>query len=447
MTKQPRSWLKNFIYFYLFFLCFHIGILITYNGLLWQSEKYLKEHTPETNLFCGKFNSDEAFWPIPESNQSMILGENCDSEDCGTYVYSNENGVTNEPVVIVSVKGSPTENYQPIALNLELKQPHTLVLVSEKIVGWNIKVEDFKYIKKVVAVAPKLVWINNLPENVPFEFLGDKQICDHNWSGLEVHNSDNQFRKLLAALREHLKTNESLFVGKKYADKMTVTEEMLQPHEVSRSVAQTNLQDLGSQGIKWTRLKQKLRASTFRYKEAGSDWKELSIPEDTRQAFRDDGGNIMMLKGFQFGIWNEKSKTFSAQKDSGMVEPIYWPTSIAWDEVQKSTFLFNNERGGEIYSFKDNKWQLIRSGLNVSISGLAVDAKNKWLYGIAVKGKKIAKILRFNMQGEITAEYAVTSNIPYDENTWRNQTEMVDSKLYFRIHNVAHPGGDLHELL
>lgn len=449
LMRNGRSWIKNFIYFYLFFLCFHVGILIAYNGLIWKTEKYLKDHIPQNNLYCGKFDLDESFWPINERQYTISKSKECVSEECAAYLYSNNSAANVEAkVYVVSVEGHPVDIYQPVELELDIKTPINLVLVSKKIVGWNIKVKDFKLIKKVVAISPQLVWLNNLPQDIPFEYLSGEQICDHAWSGLEIQNPKNEFRKMLMSIREQLGQSESFFWGKRHAEKIYISESNFPIISPEREVAQTNLKDLAVEGIKWSRFQQKMRAMSFRFKNQNSnEWKEVSIPEDTRQAFRDDAGQVFILKNFEFGTWDIEQKKFTPKSFQSLENPIYWPSAVAWDEESKNVFLFNNERGGEIYSFKKGTWRLIKGELNKNIVAIAVDSKNKWLYGVTAKQKRINKIFRFNMSGEVTAEYEITSNIAYDQITWRNQLEIIDSKLYLKVHNPAHPGGDVHELL
>src|SRR5690606_9222642 len=112
--------------------------------------------------------------------------------------------------------------------------------------------------------------------------------------------------------------------------------------------------------------------------------KKVEIPQGSTHGFYDEESDqLFLINAYQFGRWDWKKKQFHPIHVSLKMPALYWPVAMAYDGESKNVYIYNDDRGGELYLFnvKNQKWKRVSQDIGYSFMALTFDKKKKSLFG------------------------------------------------------------------
>ncbi len=498
------KWFKWCFNVFVFLMCVQLGMLLFLKSLFYQAEQRMADNTAQVSFTCGDHNTEKAYWPIVKSAvQKEDLCEN--KKNCPESLWVNPSPEEHQLHVLSVVRPRPSfmENgkVEPghfIDVQLQsLKNPTTLVLISQTMLQWNIEFvppelnsnfshfktqgdnenlvvglseviqpseelpEDWKQqsisnLKEVIVVGPELVWLDGLSKETKVTYFSKDQLCAYPIAWEELANSENEFRRLALALREYTNLEISSFQGKKVGRYFKVPfvetiekNEMVKTRGLSSVKEEKKKSSLFSNGIHWKRFGKTLLADHFELSNKG-EIKKLNLPEKTMQAHYDKGSDqLFVIRNFHFGVWDSDNQSFKPIRAPLTLPALRWPTAMTFNPYRSELFIYNDDRGGEIfiYNVVTQSWKVFAQKVGYSLVGLHFDRQAKSLLGIRFQGHKIPEILRFNQEGETLKPHRLVKPLDFTKNKWRAHLVQNSSNLWLKVSHPAEPEGELYPLM
>ena len=478
---------------FVFLMCANLGMVIALKSIYFQAEKRMKQNAAEVNFACGDYDNSSSYWQIPES--LSVLSKDCKGNTCPESYWVNPDQADENLYVVAVDKPQPSQvidgklvtgHFVDVDLKL-YEKPTTLVLVSKKMLQWNLKFQPpeetnevksqkdvdvvtgmlttpdsiseknawlktaHKKLKEVIVVGPDLVWIEGLPEDTKITYFNNEQICAYPNSWEELSNPGNEFRRFSQALSTYTGLNVTHFQGKTVGRHLQVpyqgTEVATKIQKQTRNVSSSSDNNMGL-GMTWKREGKKLVASEFKYRENGQVVVKALASGIKDALFEKGNEKLYVIYNYQFGTWDSEKQKFTAIHLPLTVPAMHWPQVMTFNPLRSEIYIYNDDRGGEVfvYNVVKNEWRKLDAKFGYSFVSLYFDAENESLYGTRFKGQKIHEIVEFDSLGKLKARKELPKPLDFVKRQWRAQFIPSQSELWLKVVHPAHPGGDLHTL-
>lgn len=492
------KWFKWCFNIFIFLMCVQLGMLMFLKSLFYQAEQRMEDNEAQVSFACGDHNNDEAYWSIPESAVDKKALCN-DQKNCPESLWVNPEQKFEKLHVVSVARPRPSfmENgkVEPghfVDVQLEsFKYPTTLVLISQTMLQWNVEfvpphasmteplvappkesqvVEDISVVlertqklpknwkdqalsnvKEVIVIGPELVWIDGLPTETKVTYFTKDQLCAYPIAWEELGNSENEFRRLALALKEYTGKNISSFQGKKVGRFFKVPFLDIpnqEPETIERGLSSTLDDSRFANGIHWKRKGKSLLADHYQLKQDGKV-KTFPLPEKTMQAHYDKGSDkLFVIRNFQFGTWDKEKSDFNPIHAPLTIPALRWPSAMTFNPYRSEIYLYNDDRGGEIYVYNvvTESWRVFAKKVGYSLVGLHYDKSTKHLLGPRYKGHKISEIVKFDGSGRSLDPHPLPKPLDFSKNKWRVRLVKGDEDLWLKVSHPAEPGGELHPI-
>lgn len=494
MNSYDR-WFRWSFNIFIFLMCVQLGLLITLKSVYMKAEREAKKNQAKVNFQCGEFNRESNYWSLDRNRFSVLPG--CLSADCPESLWVGETQQDTDLHVLAVKKARPSQwkdgkvDYGHfVEVNLKkTERPMVLVLVSQDLMQWNFKVEtahnSFKKnveeemkskdmtlgrldtfiepenwqmgqglnLKEVIVVGPELVWIDGLNKDVKVTYFNKDQLCAYPTAWEEIANPENQFRRLYAALKEYTGLDVTTFQGKTVGREFRVPFRSLLAEARQQDSQRQLASDRSSTsadglGLQWQRQGKNLVATGFKYRRDG-EVHELTVPKQTTQAFYEYAkSKLYLIKNHQFGTWDQDHKKFQAIHLPLKMPAMYWPTSMTFNSLTSEIFIYNDDRGGEIFAYNvvTGKWRQFAEKVGYSLLAIHYDTDKRKLIGARYRGQKIESLVQFDRKGKAKEVQQLTQPVDFSKTLWRLQLNRHRDRLWLKVAHPAHPGGDLYPL-
>lgn len=458
------KWFRWTFNIFIFLMCFQFGMLLFLKSLFYKAERRLKDNTAEVAFSCKDFNGEKAYWQIPESESK--LQSVCLDTFCPDSFWSRTTAQQPTDLNILAVqKAQPSlrkEGQVEIGHFVNVKvgessKPQVLALVSQSLMQWNLEVNADSQLQEVMIIGPELVWIEGIPENVKLTYFSPEQICAYPVAWEEQKNSENQFRRLSMALKEYSGLELTSFQGKEVGRRFYVPfqsplldkERSLASTEVAPVSIVSKKRDIFSLGIQWQRDKRRLQAQSFQFLRNG-DRQRVSVPKKTRSAlFHPEESKVFIISNHQFGVWDWETKKFEVLRQPLSMTAMRWPTLMTHDPTSGEVYIYNEDRGGELFTYqpKTGAWAKRDQQVGYSLVALDFEKKNKTLIGTRMQNQKISKLVKINAtSGQVIEEVAMSKSFEFLKSLWRADIISDNTEYWLKLAHPAHPGGDIYPL-
>ena len=452
---------------FVFLLGLQCALFLFLKRTFYQAKQRLEENKAKVQFLCGDFREGESWWELsPHSNPP-----GCEGLHCPESYWENRNP-GKEELHVLSVEKARPNRYTKRGLEfghfvdvqvVPSKKPVTLALISQSLMQWNLQVSPESSLKEVLVIGPEVVWLSGLPRGVKLSFFSENQICSFPTAWEDVENPDNQFRRLFRALHEYTGLEISSFQGREVGWEMKVPfqelDESKQP-SVNRKISSRESllppvktggkYGLGhwKSGIQWVRDKNQLQASKLQWLK-GKQIKEINLPGKVTDAlYENRSDQLFVIKKYQFGIWNGEKKRFSPVDPPLSLGALNWPGALAFNPPKNEIYIYNDERGGEIFSYNviTGTWGLFSTGVGYSLVSLHFDGRKKQLYGIRFRGKKIFGLTTLNEQGQVIESKSLEKTLDFLKNRWRVRMTVKDEEFWVKVVRPTRPEGEIHRI-
>ncbi len=444
----------------------------------------MEDNRAQVKFQCGDFNNDESYWRLPDNQLELMSA--CFDEDCPESLWTGET-VQENPLHVVSVTkprphrwvdGEVEHGYFVDIKLRESPKPATLVLVSQSMIQWNLKKAQTRrsvsldnassdlssskvsppdekiansLLKEVIVIGPDLAWVEGVDDSVKVTYFDKDQLCAFPVAWEESKNPNNEFRRLFAALKEYTGLAISSFQGKSVGREFRVPFRSILAKERARQRPSRQLSSARSvfdptAGIQWKRKGSRLVAKQFLSK-GPSRVEKLPLPEKVSQAYFEAAEKkLYVINNHQFGTWDWKQGRFNAIHAPLKLPALYWPTALTFNPLTSELLVYNDDRGGEVYSYNvvTKKWKMFAKKVGYSLLALHFDVENERLIGAKFFGNKIDKWVEFDKRGRLLGSRSLSKPVEFTKRRWRAQLMTHQGELWLKVTHPAHPGGDIY---
>ncbi len=415
----------------------------------------MEDHKAKVEFLCGDFRGKESYWKL---DQSLDISQ-CQGFHCPESYWQNRTPGKKE-LHVLSVRKARSNQYTKKGLEyghfVKVKvagsqKPTILALISQSLMQWELEVSPDSSLEEVLVIGPEVVWMKGLPENVKLSFFPKDQICSFPTAWENIKNSDNQFRRLFRALHQYTGLEISSFQGREVGWEMMVPfHEFTESGESSadRTISSHGGRHHQSPGIQWKRNRNQLQASKFLFLKKDR-MQETSLPEKTTEALHETGSDqIFIVNKYRFGRWNGETRQFFPMSLPLAMRGMDWPGALAFNPHKNELYIYNDERGGEIFSYNvvTRSWSLLSDNVGYSLVALYFDNHKKQLYGVRLQRKKILDLVIMDEQGQVTETRALKKALDFSKNRWRAQVMDQGKKFWLKVAQPTHPEGEVHFL-
>ncbi|MCB0378602.1 MAG: hypothetical protein KDD33_08930 [Bdellovibrionales bacterium] len=433
-------------------MCFRLGGLLYLNSILKNAEQKLKDNQAKVDFTCGDFANEESYWPLHPSHEQEKI---CLDSHCPQSLWMQKQEQNKELHVVSAVEPKPFREVdgqrQPgyyVDVKVESTQkPVVLALVSQSRMLWKLNFKKGAKVEKVLVISPDVVWLEGLPKDVPMTYFPKETLCAYPKAWEELANPENQFRRLHRALSTFTGLDITSFQGKDIATEFRVPFSTPLLHMVERDVASNKPSQL-SLGLHWKREGKKIVSDSFQYLDKGESKKIEVPPRTTAAVFEPKSEKVFIVSGFQFGEWDWKKGEFKALKVPLGLPAMHWPIALAVNEKEQKILVYNDDRGGELFSLNpaENQWDLVAKNVGYSLMAMVVDPKTGELLATRLQGNKLVEILKLNKQGQVEKRMAFEKPMDFSKGYWHMQMVRDPGELWMKLIHPAHPGGDVYPM-
>lgn len=479
---------------FIFLMCANLGMVIALKSIYFQAEKRMKEDAAKVDFVCGDYDNSDSFWPV--NNSERKLSENCEGKHCPQSLWYKTQEQDQDLQVVAVQKPRPSQVIDGKLtpghyVNLDLlltDRPLTLVLVSQKMLQWNLNViepdqtmieqtpvSDLDFfssllitpefhiaaadmekkaqdlLKEVIVVGPELVWLEGLPENTKVTYFNNDQICAYPTAWEESKNPGNEFRRLFKALNTYTGLAVTHFQGKKVGRYMRTPYDGPQVEvdtQSTRSISSKEVSQAKELGMSWQRQGKSLIASKLKYRNKG-ELQQVELPQGTQHALFDEGSDkLFVIRHHQFGTWNDQTKKFEALHVPLNMPAMYWPSAMTFNPLRSEIFIYNDDRGGElfVYNVVNKTWRKLAGRFGYSLISLYFDSEKESLFGSRYQGQKIHEVVEYDAQGNLKTRTSLDQPLDFMKTHWHAQIVSGNDKLFLKVIHPADPEGEMHAI-
>ena len=430
------------------------GSVFVFQKDLSPGGKKIGEQQGQCEVSLWRLQGDESYWKL---SQNFEISQ-CRGSHCPESYWQNKNSGKKQLHVLSVRKPRPnryTEKGLEYGYFVKVKvdrseKPTILALVSQSMMQWNLEVSPKSSLKEVLIISPEVVWLRGLPEGVKLSFFSKDQICSYPTAWEDIKNPDNQFRRLFLALHQYTGLEISSFQGREMGREMRVPfRESIEVNDfpVNRGIS-SHKNPKPFLGIQWKRNGNQLQATQIHFKQK-SQVKKLRLPEKTTKAlYEPTGHRLFVINKYRFGEWNKEKKQFVPIYPPLSMANLGWPVAMTFNPLKNEIYIYNDERGGEIFSYDvmTETWGLFPTRVGYSFVDFYFDDDNQWLYGVRFKGGRIRDVTVMDAKGEVIKTIPLKKALDFSKSHW--SVQMLNRKGNFWLKRVhpADPRGEFYSL-
>lgn len=310
-------------------------------------------------------------------------------------------------------------------------------------------------LKEVVSLGSELVWVEGLQKDTKITYFDKDQLCAFPVAWEEIENPSNQFRRLFLALKEYSGLEISSFQGKDVGRDLQVPfmgptlEKKIEPipqRSISSEPQVTN--SVYEPGIAWKREGKSLQANEFYFERRGR-MRSIKLPASVTQAHLAEAqSKLYVVDNFQFGYWDWQQKKFKPIHLPLSLPAMYWPSAMTFNPLRSELYIYNDDRGGEIYSYNvvKQEWRILAQKVGYSLVTLHFDRESEVLFGTRYKARKLTEILSISKYGQPLGSRKLEQPLDFAKNKWRVEMINKSRSLWLKVAHPARPQGDLYPL-
>lgn len=458
MSDSDR-WFRWCFNTFIFLMSLQLGMLLFLKSLFYQAEHNLKKNQAEVSFRCGDFDTEQNYWSLKESAQSS--SQPCTKLHCPDSFWSQQTQGSEE-LHVISVKEAQAHYIEDGVtkpghfVNIKVQSTQTpaiLALVSQNMLQWKFQLPENHQLKEVLIIGPELVWVEGLPKDIKMTYFPKESICNFPTDWHEVANPHNEFRRFSAALKSYTGLDIKSFQGKETAREMHLPLEnryLEYNDEVERNLAsdQKEKQKVFQQGISWQRQDQQLNAQSFGLVSKGEK-KQIQLPQKVTHAFYEQGTQkLYVINNHKFGIWDWDKEKFRPIHMPLKMQALYWPSAMTFNNLRSEIYIYNDDRGGELFAFNvlTNQWRQVGQKIGYSLVALYFDAEKESLYGVRFDAGQIADVVEFDEMGQKRRGYSLPAPVDFSKNRWRARLKTTEQEVVVQVVHPASLDGDIHRL-
>ena len=190
------------------------------------------------------------------------------------------------------------------------------------------------------------------------------------------------------------------------------------------------------------------RKNTAKRKLTGENsFQKINIPEGTLKALSAKG-EVFIIDKNRFGKWNRDTKQFLPLLPPLSFSDLHWPRAMAFNPLSGEIYIYNDERGGELFSYHTERqsWRLVLSGVGYSFMDLYFDKKKGRLYGIRFSRGKLREVAVMDGSGKLIETKTLELALEFSKSQWRVQILNRDGKFWLKRVQPAKPSGEIYSL-
>ncbi len=457
------------------------GLLFFMKNMEDQAQYKLVQNTSKVDAKCGEETfSDENYWNLLQTN--TLSQSTCEGSDCVFSHISWDRSSQPTDLQVISVQTAPPfrwgEMDQGGSIRVRVKEsvkPQVIALVSRQRLEWSFQVDKNAKIEKVVVATPEVVWLQGLPPKTPIEYLPKEKMCSYPYTWEEAFNPDNEFRVLSSVLKKitglEVSSFQGAITGKEFRLPMfdksrglaSVVENAAEniPKENVSTVAienvGANLKEtvaLRASGNKsnekqrvplappaspviWARQEKSILPQKVRF--AGE---EILLPERTQQVFIVEN-QVFILKGYLLWRWNPNKKEFAKMYLPSSMHQAQYIKAAAWSASQKALYIYNDERGGEMYQWNlaKNQWTELSTGYAYNLEALYYDEQEQSLRAVASRGPHLTQFLKMDQKAKVKEVLPLKEKIAFDKKNWKWELQKNKNVYSMRFYQAVSPQG------
>lgn len=417
------------------------GLLFFMRSMEDQAQYKLVQNKTTAPISCDSdpFDSNN-YWDILDG--SVQSAAECESAECASSFVAWKRENQKKEVHVISVNSAPAFRWGEMDQGGQIKvrvkrsdKPQIITLISRKRLEWNFHVEAGAKIDKVVVATPELVWLQGLPPETVIEYLPKDKMCSYTFTWQEAFNADNQFRVLIKSLQavtgEAVTSFQGANVGKEFRVPLV---------PVVRGPASIGVRPVvkGRSVASWSRKQGHVVAAHVEL-----DGAKIPLPEKTVQVLKGPEKSVYIVENYHLKRWNKVTEQFEVLKS-----PMYLPevgdvTGMALDERDNALFVYNDQRGGELYKFfpSMDKWVMLSRGYNYNFQGFYFDNAKNVLVGVASQGAYLSHLVYMDDKGQKLKVDDLKNKIAFDKTHWRWELGKNQETPSLLIHTAASPDG------
>jgi len=417
------------------------GLLFFMRSMEDQAQYKLVQNQTTAPISCEQNPFENSnYWNVLDD--TVATAAECESAECNSsFMMWNRDGQKKE-LEVISVNTAPAFRWGEMDQGGQIKvrvkrteKPQIIALVSKKRLEWDFHVEPGATIEKVIVATPELVWLQGLPPNTVIEYLPREKMCAYTYSWQEAFNPDNEFRVLMKSLEIVTGEKVTSFQGAQVGREFRVP---LVP--VARAPASLGtVPRFAEKGLaEWSRKDGRVIASTMQ-----NDGVKIALPEKTVQVIQGPEKSLFIVENFRLQRWNNVTQSFDVLR-----VPMYLPevsdvTGVALDARDQTLFVYNDQRGGELYKYFPtlDKWVMLNRGYSYNFQGFYFDTAKNVLVGVASQGTYLSQLVYLDDKGHQLKVDELKNKVAFDKSRWRWELTKNQEQPALVIHTVASPDG------
>lgn len=424
------------------------GLLFFMKNMEEQAQFRLVQNTSKINSQCGNFFDDEKYWNIEASDTQSL--SRCESSDCTYSHVTWDRPEQQKNLQVIAVKTAPTFRWDQMdeggVVRVRVKstsKPVVLALISQQRLEWVFQVDKGVQIDRVVVATPQTVWLQGLPPQTPIEYLPKEKMCSYPYAWQDAFNPDNEFRVMSSVLKQitglEIDTFQGAVVGKEFRIPMydTLGRGLASVEEKTKPSAAVVKLEKESNPIQWGReggvaIPQKMVRGS----------QEIVFPTQTQQVVVLQN-KIFILKNYFLWTWSDAAKTFERVFSPSTLPNLQYIKAIAMSESQQKLFIYNDERGGEMYSFDvaNGQWSELHQGYSYNLEALYFDEQIQGLCAVASRGPHLTQFLKMDAQAKVQDVKELKTKIAFDKKNWKWQLQRYRDMYAVRFYQAVQPQG------
>lgn len=424
------------------------GLLFFMKNMEDQAQYRLVQNTSNVKVKCGENSfSDDKYWSLLEDD--VLSQSTCTQSDCLFSHISWNRHSQDKDLQIIAVQSAPPFRWGQMdeggLIRVRIKateKPQILALVSRDRLEWSFQVDKNAKIEKVIVATPQTVWLQGLPPKTVIEYLPKEKMCSYPYAWEEAFNPDNEYRILSSVLKQITGLEVTSFQGA-----MTGREFRVPMYDQLRSLASVStapaIRSLASQTVGrdhqvvWRRqertvIPQKVILGTG----------EVPLPEKTQHVYVIDQ-QIFILKSDLLWKYDFEKKDFAKLIPPLSLPYVQYIKTVAISEAQKKLFIYNDERGGEMYSYDiaSGEWKSLMTGYAYNVEALYFDEQEQSLRALASRGPHLTQFLKMDPHAKVQEVLPLKNKISFDKKHWKWQLQKNKDVYSVRFYQAVQPLG------
>ncbi len=427
------------------------GLLFFMKNMEDEAQYRLVKNTSSVDTKCGENSfSDDKYWQLLQNQ--VVSQSTCEESDCVFSHIMWDRSQQEKELQLIAVQSAPPFRWgqmdQGGLIRVRIKateKPQVLALVSRDRLEWSFQVDKNAKIDKVIVATPQTVWLQGLPPKTVIEYLPKEKMCSYPYAWEEAFNPDNEFRILSSVLTKitglQVTSFQGALVGREFRlpmyDKLRGLASVDAPQAPAYDVASRVAAAPGHHQIVWSRQE---RTAVPQKVILGSE--EVLLPEKTQQVSVVEK-QIFIVKNYLLWRWDTDKKEFVKILSPANLPYVQYVKALAVSEAQKKLFLYNDERGGEMYSYDiaSGEWQALTTGYSYNVEALYYDEQAQALRALASRGPHLTQFLKMDQQAKVQEVVPLKNKISFDKKHWKWQLHKSNDVYSVRFFQAVQPLG------